>query len=308
MKKVRKTFLAIASSVAIIILGRIIRRASRAMEGVKKFRRVKLEYRERHTDIFIVTYPKSGTTWMQMIMHQLTSDGEMNFDHISRVSPYLEGMPHGDIPLETFASPRIIKSHLSYSEIPKTTARYIYVIRNGADVLVSYYHHLRHMEGFRLGFDEFFRMYTRGRISGSWAKHVSGWLNNKDRLNVLYVHYEDLIANLEGELRKIAGFCDLHIEESRYPAIVQRCSFSFMKNHEDKFSLLNQIFLDKGWDMNKFIRKGKTQEWKSYFSHEQLRSLEKEMEEYLDGQYLPLFLSRLKKGFSSTPVSDLAVN
>jgi len=37
----------------------------------------------RPGDIYIVSYPRSGTTWLQMILYQLTSDGSMGFDHIT---------------------------------------------------------------------------------------------------------------------------------------------------------------------------------------------------------------------------------
>ncbi len=47
-----------------------------------------VDFNIRPDDIFIVTYPRSGTTWMQMILYQLTTDGKMNFPHISKVCPW----------------------------------------------------------------------------------------------------------------------------------------------------------------------------------------------------------------------------
>ena len=47
-----------------------------------KFEQYKIIFGERKDDIYISTYPKSGTTLMQMILYHLTSDGKMNFKHI----------------------------------------------------------------------------------------------------------------------------------------------------------------------------------------------------------------------------------
>ncbi len=101
-----------------------------------------LEFDTRPDDIYIVTYQKSGTTWMQMIMHQLTSDGNMDFDHINDVVPSLERNIKENVRIDDFPSPRIIKTHFTYDGFPKNwPGRYIYVMRHGMDVAVSEYHH-----------------------------------------------------------------------------------------------------------------------------------------------------------------------
>lgn len=64
----------------------------------------------RPDDIFIVTYPRSGTTWMQMILYQLTTDGNIDFANIYQVSPWLElSLELGKYSFESFAYPRIFK-------------------------------------------------------------------------------------------------------------------------------------------------------------------------------------------------------
>ena len=49
-----------------------------------------LSFKPRPDDVFVVTPPKCGTTWMQQIVHQLRSGGDMSFHEISDVVPYLE--------------------------------------------------------------------------------------------------------------------------------------------------------------------------------------------------------------------------
>ena len=55
-----------------------------------RFEQYKLEFGERDDDIYITTYPKSGTTVMQVILYQLTTKGDMGFKHIYDVSPWIE--------------------------------------------------------------------------------------------------------------------------------------------------------------------------------------------------------------------------
>jgi hypothetical protein len=200
-----------------------------------------LEYEGSPDDIFIVTYPKSGTTWLQMIVYQLTTDGAMDFVNIEEVSPFLEitMIPRGRKISDLPATPRVVKSHLHYDEIPKGPGRYIYGIRNGLDVAVSYHHHARRyiapLRG--LSASEFFGRFMAGDVPyGSWFEHVAGWLRNENRLNVLVVTYEELSADLEAGVKRIADFCGITIDPAAMPRILERCSFAFMREHDAKFS------------------------------------------------------------------------
>jgi hypothetical protein len=200
-----------------------------------------LEYDGSPDDIFIVTYPKSGTTWLQMIVYQLTSDGAMDFAHIDEISPFLEitMMPRGVQISDLLATPRVVKSHLNYDQIPKGPGRYIYGVRNGLDVVVSYHHHARNWLAplSRTSMGEFFGLFMAGEVPyGSWFEHAAGWLRNKDRLNVLVVTYEELSANLEAGVKRIADFLGITIDPAAMPRILERCSFAFMREHDAKFS------------------------------------------------------------------------
>jgi hypothetical protein len=215
-----------------------------------------LLYRASAEDIFVVTYPKSGTTWMQQIVWQLLNHGRMDFEHIGRVSPQLEPMLGSRKIVSDLPAPRVVKSHMHYAWIPKGPGRYIYVVRDGKDVAISLFHHLQTGRGFLLPFSKFFESFLAGKVAnGSWFKHVTGWLANKNELNVLVVHYEDLIADLEGEIRRVARFCGVPIVEAEMTDILRHCSFEFMQANESKFSpdgtLPKQVRQPA-----KFIRKG----------------------------------------------------
>jgi hypothetical protein len=212
----------------------------------------------RADDVFIVTYPRSGTTWMQMILYQLTTDGSMDIPHISEYCPWFERSLRSGRGFETRPSPRIFKSHLPYRRIPKGPCKYIYVARDGKDVAVSYYHLCRAYTGLETPFDEFFQRYLRGSVeSGSWFEHVKGWWRHRNDSNVLFLTYEELTRDLEGCIRRIADFCGLEVSADRFPQIVERSRFRFMKEHESVFDPAMETLWEQGVQVNSFIRNGK---------------------------------------------------
>jgi hypothetical protein len=221
-------------------------------------------------DVFIVTYPRSGTTWMQMILYQLTTDGDMDFPHIYEYCPWFENSSRCAGGFEGRPSPRLFKSHLSYRRIPKGPCKYIYVARDGKDVAVSYYHLYRTHNGYEGTFAEFFELFIRGKVGcGSWFEHVKGWWRHRNDPNVLFLRYEDLLGDLEGCLRRIIAFRGLDIPPERFPAILERCSFAFMKHHESQFDPLTGSMWEQGSQLNAFLRRGKAGEGKERLSQGQ---------------------------------------
>jgi hypothetical protein len=228
------------------------------------------EFVPRPDDIFIVTYPRSGTTWMQMILYQLTTDGDMDFPHINEYCPWFERSIRSADGFEGRPSPRLFKSHLAYRQIPRGLCKYIYIARDGKDVAVSYFHFSRSHLGFRGTFDEFFDLFMRGNVEGgSWFEHVKSWWRHRKDSNVLFLRYEDLIANLETCVRKIIAFCGLEVAPERIPTIVERCSFAFMKQHENQFDHLTGTLWEQGLQLNAFLRRGKCGDGRERLSPQQ---------------------------------------
>jgi hypothetical protein len=242
-----------------------------------------IDYVPREDDIFIVSYPRSGTTWMQMILYQLSTDGDMNFSHISEVCPWFDRMLLSNMmngkDLEKLPSPRIFKSHLPYKWIPRGPCKYIYIARDGKDVAVSYYHFYQSHLNFSGNFSEFFDKYfMRGKVQyGSWFKHVAEWKKHAKDSNVLFIQYEDLVNDLKSTLEKIILFCGFDVAEERMPEIMERCSFAYMKKYENKFDHISAVIWEKGYKQNSFIRKGMSGTGKEYFSNEQKQFFNKEL-------------------------------
>lgn len=251
--------------------------------------RYRLVYEGSPDDLFIVTYPKSGTTWLQMILYQLTTDGAMDFAHIDEISPHLEetlvptGRKISDLP----GTPRVVKSHLAYRHIPKGPGKYIYCTRNGLDVAVSYFHQSRKWPPQnQVPMDEFFRRFMAGQVPyGSWFEHVAGWLRNEDRLDVLFVNYEELSADLEAGVRRIADFCGIAIDPAAMPRILERSSFAFMREHNARFAVERRMLPKPAPKPAEappaFIRQGKVGGWRQELDAGSVAEFQREFDRWL---------------------------
>jgi hypothetical protein len=221
-------------------------------------------YRMRHLllkprpgDIYVATAPKTGTTWTMQIVYQLLTGGRGEFEHIYQVAPFLDQLhlkPFGERVLEELPSPRIFKTHLYYEQLaPPPDSRVIYVTRNAADAIVSLHHHHSMREGFKgkLG-----RPFIQGHpLSYQWFRHLESWWPHRNDANVLHLRYEDLAADLEGGIRKVARFLGIAIDEERMPDILEKCGFAYMKKHTERFDVRLGLF-QGGTEKLGFIRKG----------------------------------------------------
>ncbi|KOR29095.1 hypothetical protein TI05_15710 [Achromatium sp. WMS3] len=240
---------------------------------VQNFARGILQFKARPSDIFVVTYPRSGTTWVQYILYLLTTDGSMEFEHITQVCPWFErslalGLQTVD-DLESYSNPRIFKSHLPYAWTPKG-ARYIYVVRNSMDVAVSYYNLYRSHLGFSGDFTEFLERFMKGQVQyRSWQEHVTGWEAHKHDNSVLWLTFKELKQNMNACLDSIVAFLNLQIDADKLAQVQKHCSFESMKLHEDKFDHITSLLIEKGLKSGQFLRKGKIGEGDKFFTEEQ---------------------------------------
>ena len=109
-----------------------------------RMRKLMQEFGERDADIYIVTYPKSGTTLMQMLLYQLTTDGNMDFGHIYEVSPWCRYSAYMKTGMSSTGQRRIIKSHDEYETMQGIKkGKFIVVMRDFLDVIPSFHQHIK---------------------------------------------------------------------------------------------------------------------------------------------------------------------
>lgn len=235
------------------------------------FTMYRLKFGQRNDDIYIVTYPKSGTTVMQVILYQLTSNGDMSFKHIYDVSPWIRNHSFKKKePLE-FPSPRLIKSHEAYDIFEKTTkGRFIYVYRNGMDVAVSQYNQTLSYLDSNLSFEKFVKEFLDDKSKTAWFRFNKDWLRNKWKRPILYVRYEDLINDKRTQIQRIVNFLGLKVDDKTIERAMEFSSFEYMKQNEEKFGEQPKTEPSKKV-FDQFIRKGKVGEGIEMFSDEQKR-------------------------------------
>lgn len=192
-------------------------------------------------DVFVCSYPKSGTTWTQNIVVRLLWEisGMSGRNkkhrplpddwHLSQSAPFYEVDQYwrpkkgeresfGRLPAETPIKDdsnneyRVFNTHLLPHQLPEN-AMCVYVIRDPLDAMVSFYHHLSNQSvedgGFTGSFDEFFEEFLDGTIVyGKWQDHIEAWMGRdfKRKRKVLLLHYEDMKDNLAKETKRLAKF------------------------------------------------------------------------------------------------------
>ncbi len=229
---------------------------------ITKFLRGRMELEVRESDVFISSYPRSGTTLTQWILYLLTHDAQPDPTHLTKVSPWFErSLAIGELrasDLESFPSPRIFKSHLPREWLPDG-ARYIYVVRDGLDVLLSYFHFYRAYLGFEGSLDEFHQRFVEGRLQyGSWFDHVAGWRARASDPNVRIVRYEDLLSDRKASIQGIVEFLEWDCDEQCVDRAVIESSFDAMKKRESVFDHATALLLERGVSPESFLRTGES--------------------------------------------------
>lgn len=263
-----------------------------------------INYKPRRGDVFVVTYPKCGTNWMQYIIWNIYSRGKPPTDvgEYTLNSPFMEmtGAKAAENP-SRFGP---IATHLPLRALqPVDMAKYIYVARNPYDCAVSFYHFILGLTPKTItdvSFGTFLDKFLAGKVLyGDYFDHLIPWYGRRGDTNVLFLTYEELNANPRAHVIRIAEFLGeehgkaLHQDEKLLERILDACSLESMKaffkdKPEDrakkfaaaasKLSPGNQktpeVPLDFGAEKHEgagFVRKGIVGDWKNHFTAEQIK-------------------------------------
>jgi hypothetical protein len=77
-------------------------------------------------------------------------------------------------------------------------------------------------------------------------ENIRSWWQIRDLPNLMLLHFGQLKADLPGQIRRIAAFLDIEVDERRWPAIVEHCGFDYMKAHATKSVPLGGAFWHGG--------------------------------------------------------------
>jgi aryl sulfotransferase len=251
----------------------------------------------RDDDIVIATYAKTGTTWTQQIIAQLLFDNADELP-VADMSPWLDlRVPPNEVKLAALESQthrRFIETHLPLDALVYSPhAKYIYIARDGRDVVWSMYNH--HFNANALWYQLLNE--TPGRVGPpietppasvrqyflDWMdrdghpfwpfwENVAGWWAARDLPNLMLLHFEELRADLPRQMRRIAAYLDIPIDEARFPTMVEHCSFTWMKANATKSTPLGGAIWDRGAEV--FINKGTNGRWRDVLTAEDINRYE----------------------------------
>ncbi|XP_039620773.1 sulfotransferase 1C4-like [Polypterus senegalus] len=248
------------------------------------------KFQAKGDDVLIATYPKAGTTWMIEIVDSIRQGGitkEIKTIPSHERAPYLEFnglnvISTGLDLLEAMPSPRLVKTHLPFQLVPQSFwdkgCKVIYVARNAKDVLVSFY--FFHKMNVRLPetgtWDDFIESFLSGNVAfGSWFDHVTGWWDVREKHQILYVFYEDILQDPMREVERVAHFLGHTLDKVTIQEIVKHTAFDMMKdNPMTNASIFPTSILDLS--ISPFMRKGQVGDWKNYFTVAQNERFEEE--------------------------------
>ncbi len=250
------------------------------------------DFQFRDDDIVISTYAKSGTTWMQQIISQMLFNGDTEAD-TQAMSLWVDfRLPPKEVKLPVLEAQqhrRFIKTHLPVDALvyaPK--AKYIYIGRDGRDVLWSLYnHHANGNEAMyhalndapgRVGpplepptadIREYWHTWLDRDGFPYWSfwENVRTWWAIRNLPNVLFVHYDVLKKHMPEQMRRIAQFLEIPIDESKWDSIVEHCTFDWMREHGEKIVPMAGAMWTGG--VKTFINKGTNGRWRETLSAEE---------------------------------------
>ncbi|KAK3285241.1 hypothetical protein CYMTET_7142 [Cymbomonas tetramitiformis] len=202
------------------------------------------KFQPRKTDVYILTAPKTGTTWLQQICHQLRTGGHMEFEDVYQVSPWAElawdlGM---DLEAEHVANPRVFKTHQRLSAI-NTGAKYIVTMRDPEKTVISWFKFLQekghsavktHSSPSEIVFDK--NVFAENMLFGAsiWEYYLEFW-KCRNLPNVLIVVFEDLQKSIRSQLPRIAEFMGVECTSDLLDKVETLSTASCMMAHEEKF-------------------------------------------------------------------------
>jgi len=256
------------------------------------------DFRFRDDDIVIATYGKAGTTWVQQIIAQLLFEGAEGLE-VAEMSPWLDlRVPPKEVKLpavEAQTHRRFVKTHLPVDALVfSPRAKYLYIGRDGRDVVWSMYNHHSNANALwyqalndtpgRVGppiepppadvCQYFHDWLTRdGHPFWPFWENVRSWWAVRKLPNVLLLHFAELRADLPGQVRRIARFLDIPIDEVRWDAILEHCGFDYMKRHAAKSVPLGGAFWDGG--AQTFVHKGTNGRWRDRLPAEESAAYER---------------------------------
>ncbi|XP_071476936.1 sulfotransferase 1E1-like [Diadema antillarum] len=244
-------------------------------------------FQVREDDTFLVTWPKSGTTWMQNILSLIFANGDIvavREKHLLKRVPFLEMSQSMDVKqadndkgiyeiANKMASPRLMKTQLPPPFLPtqmhEKKPKVIYVARNPKDAAVSYFHFCNvspNLPQYRQ-WSDFYTDFCNDSIPrGSWFENVLYWWRKRHEPNVFFITYEEMKRDLRGCIVRVCDFLGRNLSDDVIDVITQHSTFDAMKKDPKSNPDTMPVFKEAVKQKRSFLRKGEVGDWKNHFT------------------------------------------
>ncbi|EDW92368.1 uncharacterized protein Dyak_GE14313 [Drosophila yakuba] len=254
----------------------------------------------RDDDVWIVTLPKCGTTWMQELLWLLLNNcdfqGALAKDQELR-TPFLEfkylvfkDLNRAFEPIEELKSPRLIKSHLPLALLPSKlwegNHKVIYVFRSPLDSCVSRYYH-----GVTFGFhygkslhEYFDEMLATDDFATEFIEHAHEFYQLRNEPWVFYTSFEMMKKDLRGVINDVSRFLDKPINDQQMEQLLKHLSFAEMKKNPTTnhlWELAQSRHKNAGKETHSFVRRGAVNGYKDELKPEQIEKANARIQEVL---------------------------
>lgn len=217
-------------------------------------------------DVFLASYPRSGSTWARFVMFEILTGQDSNFDAVNRdlngIKQHKLGrpiLPQGG---------RLIGTHEPYR---KEYRRTIYIVRDARDVLLSEHAFLKALDYCGADLNSFTQSFVRGKVNGfgSWQDHVTSFLDSPIACtnDLLVVQYKELRQNPELGYARIVDFLGVKPNQEVIRRAIANNSLDKMRPKVDGSSLMP-------WRKDRVVRNGSVEGWRSKLSTAQLELIE----------------------------------
>ena len=257
------------------------------------------DFTHRAGDILVCTPPKCGTTWTQMICALLVHQTPELPQPLTRLSRWVERVtqPIEEVNAELGSQPfrRVLKTHTPLDGLPYfDDVAYIVCGRDPRDAFLSMLDHFDNLSEEsvsdarrRMGMpdgpgfpfpteaNDLFPIWMTtpdqpwsedGVPFGSSTHFFKTYWAYRQLPNLFFLHYADMMADLDGEMRRLSAFLGMPVEEVVWARLVEAASFAAMRASADASA--PGAHLGEWRSNTAFFRRSRMGEWRSALSAE----------------------------------------
>lgn len=216
----------------------------------------------RESDALVVSFPKSGTTWLRFMVAQILTGTEADFDTVDKIIPV--AWRRVGAPELLKSRGRVFNTHEPYtSSVFDSSLRVLYLLRDGRDVAISLFHYARIRGLWEGSLSDFVEEFLAGAVGayGRWDDHVASWVASANaRRGFLHVvKYERLLEDPVGELASAIDFLGFPCDHVRIEAAVSANHAAVMRRKETSSQHLGK---HKNASRASFVRRAEAGGWR----------------------------------------------